>query len=365
MFQVAAEKPIGDHIAFARQRISMLMRRAALLAVFAAACDGTGSDGSTHVAQAALTVAPNKVSCSSPAPKAFDGAGVCVCGDLKLVGSGLTVSCHEGTKTNVGVNGATQAVGEYKIDGSLVSWKDVQDVGQIDVTQNLTIAAGFSGVGSASVGGDLSVGGQLSSVGELKVTGATRTVANGKYVAPAAPPCDCTNLIDVKALVTAASSTATKLTADAVGELTLDLAGDAYFINDVSSVGDLKIHVSKPSALYINGDLKTVGTDSIDVDENASLDLYVAGNIENVGEWKVSDTTLAGVVRLYVGGQGSQLSSVGSKTFVGSIYAPQTSFDLVGDTSIRGALFAGSISGVGHLSVDFARQAEPTAAQCQ
>jgi len=344
----------------------MLLRRAALLAVFAAACDGSdSSNGNAHVAQAALTVAPNKVSCSSPAPKAFDGAGVCVCGDLKLVGSGLTVSCHEGTKTNVGVNGATQAVGQYDIDGSLVSWRDVQDVGQIDVTQNLTTAASFSGVGSASVGGDLSVGGQLSSVGELKVTGATRTVTNGQYVAPAGPPCDCTNLIDVKALVAAASSTATKVSADSVGELSLELSGDAYFIDDVTSVGDLKIHVTRPSALYIDGDLKTVGTDSIDVDEDASLDLYVAGNIENVGEWKVSDKTLAGVVRLYVGGDGSQLSSVGSKAFVGSIYAPQTSFDLVGDTSIRGALFAGSISGVGHLSVDFARQAEPPAAQCQ
>src|SRR5690606_15404262 len=122
--------------------------------------------------------------------------------------------------------------------------------------------------------------------------------------------------------------------------------------------------VTKPSALYVGGDLVTVGTDAIEVDEGASLDLYVDGSIENVGTWKVGDETLAGVVRLYVGGGGSGLTLVGEEDFVGSIYAPNADVALVGDASIRGALFAKKLTGTGRLLVDHAKAAEPAAGAC-
>ena len=149
-----------------------------------------------------------------------------------------------------------------------------------------------------------------------------------------------------------------------VGELTLELNGGRYFLEGAKSVGKLKLHVSKPSALYIAGDLMTVGTDTIDVDEGASLDLYVAGDLENVGQWKVGAGTLAGVVRLFIGGEGASLSSVGDADIVGSVYAPQADVNLVGDTSIRGALFAKRVHGVGRLLIDYAKPAAPAPESC-
>jgi hypothetical protein len=129
-------------------------------------------------------------------------------------------------------------------------------------------------------------------------------------------------------------------------------------------VGRLNLVVTRPSALYVDGDFETVGDDRLAVSEGASLDLYVAGRLENVGRWAVSEGTLAGVVRLYVGGPGGLVQSVGSRDFVGALYAPSAPVELVGDTSFRGALFAKSLSGVGELTVDYAAPAMPAASGC-
>ncbi len=366
-----------------------MTQRIVVLGLMAAACGistgGSGDEpGRGKVARAAITIEGNEVSCSSPAPQAFGATGLCVCEDVKLVGSGLVVVCEEGTPVEAGVNGTSHVVGDWKISGSLTSWGGVSDVGQLEVTGDLMTPGNVSGVGSLDVGRDLIVGGDLSTVGDLKVGGLVRVngkvsrvgsggAATGPYVPRAAAPCACDpkQLVDVKAAVEAVreknDNAAIGLDArvKSVGELELTLSGGRYFIERLDSVGDLKLHVTKPSALYIAGDLKTVGTDTIAVDENASLDLYVAGSIENVGTWSVGEGTLAGVVRLFVGGDGSSIEVVGQKDFVGSLYAPTSDVKLVGDVSIRGALFAKSISGTGRLLVDHAKAAAPPAEACR
>jgi len=365
----------------------MTQRIVVVAAVVLAACgeEGGGGDGSRgKVARAAITIEGNDVSCSSPATQAFAGAGVCICDDVSLVGSGLVVVCEEKTPVEVGVNGKSNVVGDWTISGNLTSWGGVNDVGELEVTGDLMTPASVSGVGSLEVGKDLIVGGDLSTVGELKVGGLIRVqgkvtrvgtggAATGPYLPRSNPPCACnpSQLIDVKGAVEAArakndnASIGLESTVKSVGDLKLTLSGGRYFIDGLDSVGTVKLKVTKPSALFIAGDLKTVGTDTIDVDEGASLDLYVAGSIENVGTWSVGEGTLAGVVRLFIGGDGSSLKVVGEKDFVGSIYAPTSSLELVGDMSIRGALFAKSLQGTGRLLVDHAKNAAPPAEACR
>ncbi|MBL8953242.1 MAG: hypothetical protein JNK82_20860 [Myxococcaceae bacterium] len=342
-------------------------RRIAVLALLAGCgIETTGGDeGRGKVARAAITVEANEVSCSSPAATAFGATGVCLCEDVSLVGSGLTVMSSEKLAVDVGVNGESSVVGDWQISGTLDTWGNVSGVGQLEV------------------GNDLVVGGDLSTVGNLKVGGAVR--AKGKVTAVGSsgadrapylretPPCGCdpAQLLDVKAAVEAVrdqndnASIGLQSRVKSVGELELELSGGRYFIDGLTSVGGLKLHVTKPSALYIAGDLKTVGTDTFDVDENASLDLYVAGSIENVGAWSVGEGTLAGVVRLFIGGDGSSIDVVGEKDFVGAIYAPTSDLKLVGDMNLRGALFAKSLSGTGHLLLDHAKNAAPAAGTCR
>lgn len=367
------------------QRLVVLL---AGLGVVAAGCgDGGAPLGGApaarpRAAKAAIKVDPNDVSCSTPARTLF-AAGLCVCEDLQLVGSGVTALSSDGHTVNVGVNGLTHVVGDYDLAGTLSSWKGVDDVGTLNVRDDLVTPAGVTGVGDLKVGRDLTVGGELSTVGQLTVGGLLRAAGTvkhvgagtrlptGPYVAPAAPPCGCekSQLFDVKAAVDEAKARNDNARIDArtvrsVGELTVDLDGGRYYLDSLSSVGNLRLKVHAPSAVFVFGDLKTVGTDFIDVDEGASLDLYVSGDVENVGQWKVGTGTAAGVVRLFVGGDGPLVTSVGDADFVGSIYAPTARVELVGDTSIRGALFAKSVSGVGRLLIDYCTAAVPVEGAC-
>jgi len=335
----------------------------------------------TGAARAAVTTGANDVSCSSPAARVF-GAGLCVCENASLVGSGLTAMSSDGLTTDVGVDGLTHVVGDYRIDGTLVSWKGIDDVGTLQTRDDVMTPASVTGVGTLTVGRDLIVGGDLSTVGEITVGGLVRAAGKvthvgnglaqtGPYLPRESPPCGCdpSQLLDVAGEVTKVAERNDNDSiglskVNQVGALTLELKGGRYYLESVDSVGDLELHVTAPSALYIGGNLKTVGTDTIDVDEGASLDLYVAGNVENVGTWRVGQGTLAGVVRMFVGGKDPLLASVGDKDFVGAIYAPTADFTLVGNTSIRGGLFVKNLTGTGELLVDFARAATPAPGAC-
>src|SRR5262245_1799160 len=98
-----------------------MAQRLAVLLVVAAGCGlgrGGGSDEPrTNVAKAAITIAPNEVSCNSPAKTAFN-SGLCVCEEVHLVGDGLSVICEEHTPVDVGVNGKSEVVGDWKISGT-------------------------------------------------------------------------------------------------------------------------------------------------------------------------------------------------------------------------------------------------------
>jgi hypothetical protein len=365
----------------------MTRRVAWLSAVVLAVGCGTGAGKSSSrqrsgAARAALTVAPNPVSCSSPAAKTFTAA-LCVCEDLDLVGRGVWVTSSDAKEAPAGVNGVTHVVGETTFASGLASWGGVTGAGTLDVGGDLVTPADVDNVGTTRIGGDVYVGGNMETVGDLSVGGVVRVrgrlhhvgaepkLTFGPYSAPAGPPCGCepSTLLDVAAAVAAArtdndNASLGSVVVENVGELTLTLDGGRYYLPGLSSVGSLHLKVTKPSALYIDGDFRTVGDDSLSVAEGASLDLYVNGSLENVGTWKVSDETLAGVVRLFVGGKDGMVQSVGDHDFVGALYAPTAPVELVGDTRFRGALFVKRLDGVGELTVDYAAPAMPEASAC-
>src|SRR6185503_14470330 len=69
----------GDHLGRLRPHSSMNLRSLSLVVLAVAACDREDGGGKsrTNVAKAAITLAGNDVSCSSPAPQVF-AAGLCV-----------------------------------------------------------------------------------------------------------------------------------------------------------------------------------------------------------------------------------------------------------------------------------------------
>ncbi|MHB8873251.1 MAG: DUF7305 domain-containing protein [Myxococcaceae bacterium] len=316
---------------------------------------------------------------ATPDPALF-AHGLCVCEDFESTGDLVVRAQASGARARVGVNGRTDLVGSVEVDGSLVAFDGLSAVGDVVVTEGLSTTSSLEGVGILRVGGDLDVGGDLSGVGELTVAGTLRVAGTfesagnqsigglGTY-SPPEKPCACgkADRLDVAAEVAKArgahDNEALGLPAlDLLGEANLKLVTGRYYFGGAHTLGDTTIEIFGAVAIYVDGDLESVGTQNLTLAPGATLDLYVAGNVELVG-----DTSFGGEpgrFRLYVGGGFPVAVAVGNQTLRGSLYVPEAEVSFVGDTRIEGALFAKRLSGVGTLDLRQAGLAAPPPGTC-
>lgn len=320
------------------------------------------------------------VSCpTSPAEEVFDAA-LCLCGDYRAVGQGAWVQGGP-----AGVNGALDVVGAHHFSGDVVAWGGVSGVGELTVGGNLSTAGRVEGVGQLTVGGDLTAGSGVGSVGALEVKGTLRTPEGDEWVgearvgakAPAAPlagpPCRCGEAqpLDVAAAIARARTQNDNAAIglgleESVGERSLTLGSGSYVFDGVAAVGLHTLTIDGAVALYVAGDFVTVGRTGLALTPGSTLDLYVDGDVNLVGDSSFGEGAAPGAVRLYVAGERS-LTLVGGQKVVGAVYAPATDVDLVGDTTFEGALFARHVTGVGALAITWAapKVAGPESALCQ
>jgi hypothetical protein len=351
------------------------MSRTILMSVVVLAGCGL-TNGERTAARARQTI----VSCpASPAPKVFDAA-LCLCGDYRAVGDGSWVQGGP-----AGINGVVDVVGHHEFSGDVVAWGGVTGVGELVVAGNLTTAGRVEGVGSVRVDGDLSAGSGVSNVGHLEVKGTLRTPeaenwtgtatfgAKGAYSPMAGPPCGCgaAQALDVGAAIAAAKAQNDNAAIgldlhQSVGEKTLTLGSGSYFFEGVEAVGLHTLTVDGAVAIYVSGAFETVGSTHVALTSGSTLDLYVDGDVDLVGDSSFGEGATPGAVRLYVAGE-RKVSLVGAQRVVGSVYAPAADLELVGDTTFEGALFARSVDGVGQLNISFAAPvvATPESELCQ
>ena len=173
------------------------------------------------------------------------------------------------------------------------------------------------------------------------------------------PPCGCgaEKVLDVAAAIERAKgkndNAAAGLSLDHVGRQTLTLGSGSYFFDGIETVGQHTLTVDGAVALYVSGSFEAVGQTGIVLTKGSTLDLYVDGDVSMVGDSSFGSAAGPGAVRLYVAGE-RKLQLVGKQKVVGSIYAPASDLELVGETTFEGALFARNVDGVGRLSVTFA-----------
>jgi hypothetical protein len=103
--------------------------------------------------------------------------------------------------------------------------------------------------------------------------------------------------------------------------------------------------------VFVDGDLTSVGSAQWRIAPGATLDLFVSGNVESVGDFSAGDEAANGAFRLYVGG--TEATAVGTTGFFGSLYAPNATVSYVGDARIVGALFAKNLEGTGSLTIEY------------
>lgn len=323
---------------------------------------------------------------STPAQTLFSQA-LCVCEDYRDVGLGLTVTSPTGAAADVGVNGTSHVVGRVKVAGTWTSWKGLTGTGFVTVRDHLLSTGDVGGVGLLEVGKDLSVGGNLSSVGKLEVGGTLRVAGTtqllpgskplagtGPYAAPAKPPCGCdaSTFFDVAKAVAEAKTQNDNAAAGLdptgaqgkVGVQSLTLKTGRYYLSDVATIGKTNIVIDGAVALYVDGDVDSVGDEHLELGPGAVLDLYIAGSLRQVGHSALGDASRPGALRLYIGGSSPVALSVGKQSIHGLVYAPTAAIAFVGDAQVNGALFARSLDAVGKLELGYAPPAAPSDQVC-
>ncbi len=351
-----------------------------------ASLTGVGAQGNLAPAETLQALCP-----SSPANAVFNNA-VCVCEDFQDVGQSILLESAEGSSATFAVNGKSNITGLMTLNGSLVSYQGLFGTGQLHVRDSVTSNGDVQGVGQLTVGNDLTVGGDLMSVGALsvggtmRVAGQTNLVGYSQNVAAVAPfvsvgaaPCGCdpSTFFNVKNAVANAKATNDNAAAglqslDVVGKQDVTLKTGTYYFANVQSVGQTKITIEGAVALYLDGDLETVGNDQISLTPGSVLDLYVSGNVRSVGHTQIATDGAPGAFRLYVGGNDAvevqssgQLLSVGQQSIRGMIYAPEADLTFVGNTNIEGAIFARKLNGVGQFKINAASVSNPSTDFCE
>jgi hypothetical protein len=352
------------------------MRTPLAFVILIAGCSGA-VNGSGPGSSNGSPINPNLKTCPiSPAPAIFANA-ICLCHDFADVGY-LQVGAAASGNPSVGVNGFTRFVNGAKIDGGWVAYGGADDIGDAEIagdfltTGDLSIAANFDVKKDLSVGGALRGAGRLAVGGALRVGGSDGMIgfeqiaSTAAYAAPAGPPCPCdpSQLLDVAGKVAAAKSQNDNGALQSIGVTDLHLQTGSYYFTDVDTIGLARVHIDGAVALYIDGDLDSVGAEKFSLAQGATLDLYVSGAVRTVGSLGAGDPSNPSAFRLYVGSANDLTLSVGYQRFSGSIYAPLATIAYVGDTIVEGGLFARQLYGVGALFVDAALPGNPPSSTC-
>jgi hypothetical protein len=305
------------------------------------------------------------------APASTFSYALCVCEDLVQAGQ-ITVGRGPSGDGSVGVNGRTQLANHLDVAGSWVShgpWQAATGArlgGQLRTAKDATFA------GSLVIGQDLAVGGDLRGAGRLEVGGALRvagqdlavgskTIASSAaYRASEQPPCGCepARRFDVKAAVAqakgkndnAARGLPTSL--ESVGASQMTLGAGRYYFGNVRAVGRARFVIDGAVAIFVDGDLETIGHGDIVLRPGATLDLYVSGAVRLVGYTPLGNPAAPASFRLYIGGGDRVSVAVGRNEFHGAIYAPTADVAFAGDTLVVGALFAKRLDATGRLRID-------------
>jgi hypothetical protein len=280
-----------------------------------------------------------------------------------------------GRAGSVGVNGRFDSNGANAIGGALF----VGDAGGVvlspgsitTVATELRDAGDLTGgelevLGDATVGGRidverLTVGGVLTQPAGAPFNAGSSTIAERREGAVSiAPPCDCSAVLDVAALVSARASENDndRLAIDPAALDDFENATDLvlpcgrFYVGRIFGRAPLTIVATGRAALYVEGDLSLTSSLEVRVEDGAELDLFVAGNIVADDTVELGSIETASRVRLYVGGSGT-LNLAAGALVAGNLYAPRAEIVTSGPLETFGSVFARRLAASGELSLHY------------
>jgi hypothetical protein len=249
--------------------------------------------------------------------------------------------------------GLATVQGDFKIDGT------VEFEGVLNVARDLVIGENFVNFGYANIGRDIHLGGAMSIP--------LLTVPKGQIIkekSDVSPPCACgaDEILDIEGIVADArtdnqddiiSINPDWLTA-IVGYMNLDLPPGRYYFSDIVGAGKLTLKVTGHTALFVDGDMLLAGDLDIELGDNATLDIFIAGDFKLAGANNFDSVRRPSALRFYVGGT-NDVTLTGYTAFVGNLYAPNANVILTGASFIYGSIFAGDFLAMGDTAIYFDR----------
>ncbi|MEM9192753.1 MAG: hypothetical protein AAGF12_26500 [Myxococcota bacterium] len=308
---------------------------------------------------------------------------LCTCEGATTVASGFETRGFnsQGGQTStagaaVGVNTQFEQAGGLDIGGSLtVAGADgLRTIGSGIVVQgDLRTAGAYGFTGGSSVTRNAYVGG-LSGVGRLTIGGDLFGASAGPFVSVAGAvdpnpvaveaPCACgaDDILDIDAIVADAAEQNHNLEAgldpaefsDLVGTVERELPCGRFYIDSIGGLGQLTLTVNGRTALFVAGDVESVGGLDVVLGPDGELDLFVAGNLSVVGSASLGSEEHPAATRVYVGGT-NEIQLTGGNAFVANLYAPEAPVAAVGSTDIFGSVFAKEFSATGRASIRYDR----------
>jgi hypothetical protein len=325
-------------------------------------------------------------------------SALCVCNNVQSTGGLITRGFasgqgpyQEGLAANsgapVGVNGTcTSLIGASDIGGSFsVAGSQAQQfVGSLMVWGDLRIGGNLQVMGPTTVARDAWLAGDFAGLGPLVVTSALHHASpnvsalvllagsNQQESVTVQPPCACgaSDILDIAGLVNAAKTdndnksfgVRTDVLASLTGPKEWTLPCGRIYLSQITGPGDLLIHVSGSSALFIDGSINLQGKLTFLPTAGAELDVFVKDNLAVPGPIALADNTRPAAGRISVGG--SQAITL-SSPFVGNLYAPKAPVKTAGSAiEVWGSLFVYDFQGGASLSVVFDRDIAKVGTDC-
>ena len=275
----------------------------------------------------------------------------------------------------VGVNGQTLAGAAVDVGGSLRMYGSTTFAGALTVHGDLEAKTDLLLFGLLGVGRDAWLEGNatlvaLSSIGrDLHHAGAAPFLPPivGRDTRmdslPIEPPCPCQpdELLDIDGII--ADGKVNNHNAEIgldpnwlVGLVGLDVERELpcgrYFLNAATGLGGVTLTVNGRTALYIEGDVANIGIFNIDLGPQGELDIFIGGNLAQVGANSFGNVNRPSGVRVYVGGD-QRIVFAGLQPFGGNLYAPRAELWSAGAIDLSGSIFVDSVLAGTWIDVDY------------
>lgn len=322
----------------------------------------------------------------SIATRVFDHA-VCTCQDTNVVGYLRTRSFDSGMGMGetaaggpVGVNRDYLTGGYADVGGTFVvaGSSGVRFGGYLDVGGDARFAGNVNAASYIHIRRDLWVLGNVTNIGLLDVDGdvhqpSGRTLTTFPQIGGSIirtpftvdAPCGCapSDIVDIAALVEHARTEndnadvgldPTALASVAGLGVDITLPCGRFYLTGIGGLGDITLHITGRTALFVDGDVNALGVFDIDLDPAAEIDIFIRDDLLSIGAGSYGDRARPARTRIYVGGTGD-VTLVGASGFVGNVYAPNARITAAGATTVYGSLFGRTVDMPGYLDVRYDR----------